>query len=257
MSNITLQVGPVPAKKVAVISHERSGTHFLMNTIAYNFNFISAPWWNLDFELGLNFHSPQTLLNYIKPTEDKPVLNILKSHHAVAFFDGIMDYLTDQFHLFYIYRDPRDTLVSQWKLMKTYRDQGWEEGPISATIGEYIQAAPSGAMLRYQKQQHPSILHRWQDHVTSWIESSTIAPVCLIKYEELNLNFEATVGKIGAYLERSVPQQPHRPEKNKNVISPGQGQVNGWRNQLTPADNQFVVTIAGELMQRLGYQLDW
>lgn len=142
-------------KKIAVISHERSGTHFLMNAIATNFGYISNPWWNFDFDQPINFHAPQAIQQYLQQAHDYSVLNILKSHHPVAFFNEIIDYLADQFHIFYIYRDPRDVLVSNWKLIRSFN---WDEGPKTETAGDFIRAEPSGAMLRYQKKQERNML---------------------------------------------------------------------------------------------------
>ena len=73
MNNVVVKLGKINRKKAAVIGHERSGTHFLMNTLAYNFGYISAPWFNFDFELGINFHAPQAILNILKQMHDKPV----------------------------------------------------------------------------------------------------------------------------------------------------------------------------------------
>ena len=107
MQAIQLSLGNVLGKKAAVISHERSGTHFLMNTLALNFGYLAKPWWNFDFELGLNFHSFDNLYEYLKQVHDRPVINVLKSHHHMDFFQEFIDYVTSQFHIFYIYRDPR------------------------------------------------------------------------------------------------------------------------------------------------------
>jgi hypothetical protein len=35
--------GPAGTRKIIVASHERSGTHFLMNTLADNFGYVSEP----------------------------------------------------------------------------------------------------------------------------------------------------------------------------------------------------------------------
>ena len=45
-----LQLAPEDVKKAMIVSHERSGTHFLMNTLDKNFPYISQPWINFDFE---------------------------------------------------------------------------------------------------------------------------------------------------------------------------------------------------------------
>ena len=256
MPSMTLRLSKEYQKKVAVISHERSGTHFLMNTLALNFNYITNPWWNLDFEQGLNFHAPQSLLDYFKQVHNKPVLNVLKSHHPVEFFVDIMDYLRDQFILFYIYRDPRDTMLSNWKLISYYHTQKWDEGPKSDSVGEFLRAEPRGAMLRYQKRQEKTVLHRWQHHVEGWLdysEDNGDGFIMTLRYEDLNLDFNNTVKKIGAFLGRPVIM-PRRPGRRDNVIKPGKGKVHAYREAFSPADNEFVLNTVGEAMKRFGYR---
>src|SRR5438132_1444947 len=102
------------SKKAWVFSHERSGTHFLMNTLAANFGYIARPWFNFDYELGINFHAPAAIMKVFQPMHDKPVLNIVKSHHGYGFMAESIHYLLEQFHIFYIYRDPRDVMLSYW-----------------------------------------------------------------------------------------------------------------------------------------------
>ncbi len=45
---INAKLGNILGKKGMVVSHERSGTHFLMNTLALNFGYIAKPWINFD-----------------------------------------------------------------------------------------------------------------------------------------------------------------------------------------------------------------
>ena len=251
-----LHVGSIPQKKVAVISHERSGTHFLMNTIAKNYPYLSSPWWNFDNELGINFHSPTAILNYIKQAHDKSILNILKSHHPIGFFHEIMAYLEEQFHIFYVYRNPFHTLRSNWKLIKYYNTQGWEEGPDTATVHEFVRSEPCGAMLRYQKRQMQSMVHRWQDHVTGWLDYCDSHPdsnVHLVKYEDLDQDYNVIVEKIGQYLQKIPPANPCRPDRRENVIRPQAGQEIRVPDTFTDEDKEFVISIAGELMVSLGY----
>ncbi len=164
---IDLQIGNSDQEKVAVISHERSGTHFLMNSLAANFNYNSNPWWNRDFELGINFHSPASILEHIQQAHDIPIKNILKSHHQIGFFKDIMEYFSAESKIFYIHRDPVAALRSNWKLICHFRLQGWDEGPETETLSEFLRTPPSGNMLRYQKFQVPSMVHRWYAHVSA------------------------------------------------------------------------------------------
>lgn len=254
MQEVVVKLGKPGKKKVAVIGHERSGTHFLMNTLSYNFGYISSPWFNFDFELGINFHAPGAILNILKQMHDKPVLNILKSHHPFEFFADFIDYFVDQFFVFYIYRDPRDVMVSNWKLINFFHTQGWDEGPKVETIGEFIRSQPRGAMLRYQKEQEPTVLHRWRTHVEGWMNyaEQNKDRIMTIRYEDLNLNFEDTVRKIGKFVSQEVID-PKRPSRFENVIRPGKGKVGVYREYLSPEDNDFVLNAVGDTMKRLGY----
>lgn len=240
-------------KKLAVISHERSGTHFLMNTVANHFGYISKPWWNFDFDsLTINFHSTVNIRRYLQQFHDKSIVNILKSHHPAGFFDGILDYVTEQFHVLYIYRDPRDALVSNWKLIQSFQ---WDEGPKPETAGEFIRAEPSGGMMRYQKFQQKNMLHRWKANVESWLvaaEKNPQLPICLLKYEDLDSDFGNTLKRISAFTGISS-NTVVKPKVNENVIGSGEGGSGNYKKYLTEEDLDFVDQQIGSFMASLGY----
>ncbi|MBT4839009.1 MAG: hypothetical protein HON94_16850 [Methylococcales bacterium] len=235
-----------------VISHERSGTHFLMNTIAGNYTYLSDPWLNLDFDLPLNFYASYGLKQYFKKFENASILNIFKSHHTAGFFEDIIDYVAEQFHVFYIFRDPRNCLISNWRLIKSLR---WDEGPKLASASEFIRAEPSGAMMRYQKKQERNMLQRWQTHVQGWHELSEKHPnikLCLLSYEELDQNFEATIRKISSFL----GQQNHsllRPDIDKNVVGLHGKKSTNFRDYFDQKDLDFVAKEVGNFMAKINY----
>ncbi len=238
-------------KKCCVISHERSGTHFLMNTLALNFGYVVKPWWNLDYETGLNFHAPAALKRYLGQADGRVVRNILKSHHHVEFFRPILGYLTDQFHVFYVYRDPRAVMCSFWRMIKGLQ---WDEGPVTASAGEFMRAAPRGALLRYQKHQAPTMLARWADHVSGWLDvAEQEAPVTLVRYEDLNDGFDDAVTRLGRALGQAV-FAPRRPGLTENVVAPGHGQSRGYADLLSIDDLTYVDASVGGLLERLNYR---
>ena len=205
-----------------------------------------------DFETGLNFHAQQNILRYLQQAHDKPIRNILKSHHPVSFFDGIMEYILDQFHVFYIYRDPRDVMVSFWKLIRGFE---WDEGPRTETVGDFIRSEPRAALLRYQKNQEPNMLHRWAHHVNGWVslaEKVSRNHPMLVRYEDLNIKFENTLLEISDYLGKSLTA-PEKPALDVNVIGSGKGKINTYKEYLTKADEIFVTDQIGDTMERLGY----
>src|SRR5262245_37767968 len=89
-----------PRPKIMVVSHERSGTHFLMNSIAKCYGYLASPWINFDYELGLNFYHPQSLAAFFAQFRDHHVANIVKTHHAFAFFETAFESLNYDFHIF-------------------------------------------------------------------------------------------------------------------------------------------------------------
>ncbi|ROR34917.1 sulfotransferase domain-containing protein [Inmirania thermothiophila] len=212
-----LQVASEPRPKVAVISHERSGTHFLMNTLAANLGYVARPWWNFDFELGLNFHAPQGLRDYFRQVRGHAVLNILKSHHQAAFFEPFVAEFLEEFRILYIVREPLAVMASFWRLVQSLP---WDEGPRTESPAAFMRAAPRGALLRYQKAQVPTMLERWAVHVEGWLDLAARHPegIVVVRYEQLDGRFGETVGMLAGRLGLAPPPAPVRPSREVNVV---------------------------------------
>lgn len=249
MAEVTVTLANRPVRKILVVTHERSGTHFLMNTLALNFGYIARPWLNVDFEHGINFHSADGFANFFGLFRGKPVLNIGKSHHCFGFYENFIDQLIEEFQIIYVHRDPRDVMVSFWRLVNSLP---WDEGPKTATPAEFMRHPPSGAMLRYQKNQAETNLDRWADHVRGW---AVDAPepmrqkIIYLRFEDLRLNFEATVKDLAHRL--GLPcQAPRVPSADQNVVLPGKGTVSGFHEHFDDADLDFVQQRLGPEMAR-------
>jgi hypothetical protein len=230
-----------------VVSHERSGTHFLMRTLAINFGYVAEPWYNLDFELGIPFHSPLDLwLYFVRHMHNVPMLNIVKSHHQVGFFAPFLDYLLQQFHIFYIYRDPRQVMLSYWLYCRLH---AWDEGPRAADVGEFMRAAPRGGMMRYQKEQAPTILERWQHHVDGWTDAAMrdrTGRLVIVRYDDLDRRFAGTVRDIARRVGLPSPDHPSRP-------SPACCPTEGRRPRLRRGEEAYLRAAIGGTLARLGF----
>ena len=78
-ANLALFPDERPA--VMVVSHERSGTHFLMNALAACYGYVSAPWINLDrLTLNINYFYPPELREALLALASQPMANVVKSH---------------------------------------------------------------------------------------------------------------------------------------------------------------------------------
>ena len=92
-------------KNILVVGHERSGTHFLINTIALNYPYYS------NYEISV-LGDTQELRQIFEWYYSKNERRIFKSHHQFYFFFPFFEELLRHFHIFYIVRDGRDVLTS-------------------------------------------------------------------------------------------------------------------------------------------------
>ena len=116
-------------KKLLVASHERSGTHFLINSIAnnsgglYGSPNIQNP--SKDIYHGGPYNNPQEYKEYVYAylssysgvSESK----IFKTHHKAEFFKEYITELKKEYHILYIQRNPLDVLTSLYYYYKNCR----------------------------------------------------------------------------------------------------------------------------------------
>ncbi len=232
---------------VIVASHERSGTHFLINTLALNFGFSPNLIQN-DLNSGADFYIRRELQTYLACLRYASGGRIIKDHHHLAFFDGLFHQLRDNFTIFYIYRNPADVICSLWRYVLGVERR---EGPRTETPADFMRAQPCGGMLRYQWAQQATILDRWQSHVDAWTTLGVEkAGIYLIGYEELSLDFEATVARIASRLGVPCPRLV-RPSPSEKVMLPGPAEVGGFRKLLNAKDIAFIREMTEPTLRRL------
>jgi hypothetical protein len=238
-----------------VVSHERSGTHFLMNSIAKCFDYISNPWVNFDgLTLATNFYCAEAVDEFFSQFRGHSVANIIKSHHQFSFFEPVLDSITKEFHIFYVYRDPRDVMVSFWRYLNQL---SWHEGPTVETAKELIRSAPEGNLLRYQRKQEGTMIHRWRTHVTGWMLDlpERFRPhVTFVRFSDLNRNYESTIRSMAPTL--GPPARIEKPSLQESSILPAAGMVGGYGEYFDENDLELFCDIAGDTMERLGFHCE-
>ena len=221
-------------KVIVVCSHERSGTHFLMNSIALNSHYSVEPFVDFDYmNLGdvINFHKSDHVSNFIKKIafikkKDTRygLSSLIKSHHPAYIFKNLFN--SDDVIFYYIYRNPIDTLISYWKFINHW---DWHEGPKETNLIKFVKSPPEGQMQRYQKKSYHNIFARWANHVSEWVEcSSKFKNIYLVKYENLNNEFEETMKNVLKSIE-THNVKINRPPKENFVMT----------NQLKISDNEI------------------
>jgi hypothetical protein len=243
---------PQPRPAVMVVAHERSGTHFLMNTLAACYGYISQPWIDFDqLHFQFNFYYPRHICDELLALTADQRNRLVKSHHQAGFFAGELSRLTEQYVLFYICRNPVNVLLSYWRFM---HGLPWFEGPKVADPLTFARSEPCGFMMRYQLRQHPNLMLRWAAHVEGWLEAAAAEPrVLVVRYEDLDANFAEVVQGFSWILGRE-PQAIVRPPRDINVIPGGPADPTG---RGVPPDVEALRDLCratvGATMMRLGY----
>jgi len=201
-------------KLATVVSHPRAGTHFLMNTLAENFGYISAPW--IDFDAWGNMFAMETIINHYENMLKNPNIrrNTIKSHYEVHFYKNIFDILFEATDFLYIYRDVDAVL-------RSYRKHCLERHktiivPRCETDEEFENTQPCGELLRYQAYQYNTMRDRAQSHIEGWLNIPTPGQrnkIIYIRYEDLNGQFDQTVKYLARRLGYPIPDVIRRPSK--------------------------------------------
>lgn len=243
-----------PRPPVMVVSHERSGTHFLMNTLESCFGYRAMPWINFDRDsVPVNFHSPRSIQRFFEGLAEAPPANVIKSHHCAAFFEGSLDMILERVRILYIHRHPLTTLRSWWKLIER---ASWREGPEGLECEAFLRAAPMGYCMRYQMVQEPTMLHRWTHHVEGWMElARERGEIVPVRYEALDERFEETVDEIGRRL-GIEPTGYRRPDRHRNVVMASKGVDYAAECLFGEESLALVEEVAGDLLRELGYEVE-
>lgn len=202
---------------VMVSSHERSGTHFLINTLAKNSAYRNNPYLDYDSEpLGSfhNFHESGDVVRFFQKLDERKCASVIKSHFAAPFFRGADRTLLTAglCKILYIARTPFEVLLSYHRFVLHFP---WYEGPKPKRVLDFVTAAPEGRMLRYQWQQFATIIERWKMHVTRWHELAAEYPddILFMRYGDLDQAHAAETKRALAFIGCEPPDEIARPDR--------------------------------------------
>ena len=214
----TIEVSRNIDSLLMVCSHERSGTHFLMNSISNCTDYTSEPW--LDYDLvpfgGVtNFFNEKSTNELIRrlanmDTDEKQVCaSILKSHFPLSLLGEEIPNLPIK--IIYIYRDPVEVITSLWKL---FHEWDWLEGAKTNSPLDLAKHIPIGQSQRFQKQTCPTYFIRWASHVKDGITASLKSNnVTAINYKNLLKYHDKVITKACLDLGINLLSRPIKPIK--------------------------------------------
>lgn len=193
---------------VIVASNPRSGTNWLLNTIA------------------LNFELPKYTPMPIDPKEirlgDEDSLS--KTH--LAYYMLVGTEAINHGKIIYISREIRDTLVSMWKC--DLGDINLEHLPFD----KWLRSKPSEKWGITADNQAEGVFK----HHQAW---KSIKNVHYVTYEEVSTGFEKVVDKLAVFFDRDRLEEYQYPRKS-DCIRPAGGIVGAWKEVFSKEDLEFV-----------------
>ena len=224
------------SKPILVQTHERSGTHLVINLINYeNFGKFATIGY-IPKQKGRTYSKKEyidTVYKHIHVYAHMPDI-VCKSHHQVQFMEDYIDFVLSNFKVIYVERNIFDVL---WSYYKFLFGKDREDIP---TFDDWVFMKPSEVGQKYllSSENHlhgpdPHIyveptnyIQRWQWHKEGWLKYKD--RLLHITYEDILQNFTETKEKIEEYIGRKISDTiPDLHDKRFPNFAPNRGIVGG------------------------------
>ncbi len=240
-------------KSIIVLTHERSGTHLLINIInrENNGKFHSVGYIDKRDGTTIEEYKKQvyrdiTLGIYLKDV-------IFKSHHQVEFYEdtGILDFLFENYYVIYIKREIKDVLLSYYRFLN---DQG-NKVPIPGfpELKDWIFMDPKYVgeeILGYKDFPDPHIIVEPKNyidrillHYNGWMKYEN--KLLVVTYENILADFGHEKQNIENYICQKIGNcVPDINDPKLPNISPNKGIIGAYKDfmdeELTKEINQYL-----------------
>jgi len=242
---------------ILVISHRRSGTHWVIDSLRNNLPAVSYQFYNLD-QISRSHE--------IKIAKTRGRYVLLKTHmspHLTPFKPEEREFVREWLEnskAIYVYRDGRDVLVSLYHYMRGFRDDLPEFSKFIRMPNDFDPYYRSVNRVEY-----------WKEHVEGWLDRSDL-DIATVSYEQLHTDYVSTIRKLSEFLGLTIkPSGVDRIKFTKyglfrrllkrivplaaksSAIAPRKGVIGDWKNYFSQSDLDLFNKIAGTTMAKLGY----
>lgn len=267
------------AQPVFVISHQRSGTHWTLDTIRHNFKAVNNDFYTYDkiYRAAVIGEPPASWSEFEAALNQPEKYTLVKMHMDPSF--GALEIQPEQRAYFqqhfeqakkiYVYRDGRDVMVSSYYYTQSYAKAPEEYGP---EFHQFIRM--NNNPDRVPELDGMNRVDYWVHHVEGWLAQDVLP----VSYEDLTYRFEDTINRIAAYLEvpaksgivevpleidKSLPARLMRKFKSitmnrsygrSSAVRKRKGVTGDWKQHFSPDDLAFFMEKAQPLMERLSYE---
>jgi len=182
----------------------------------------------------------------------------------LAMTHGLIDTWVGRKHnIVYMVRDPRNVLVSYYRLLKKgalhFSMIEDEVAPLDfhqMLRGEWVKPLTGcrqrhGEIGRVVNDMLPAPAAAWAKHAAGYRLSDDALTV---KYEDLVADYDNTMVRVGKYLGHAVPDTGTVPVEGFVGPLPGEGSPEGWKEYFSDEDLSLVMKEAGDEMKEWGYE---
>jgi len=251
---------------ILVISHWRSGTHWVIDSLKNNLPAVSDRFYNLD-QVSRSHEKHISIKDLIlKISKSRGRYVILKTHMTsyLTPFETekreLVRELLENSKVIYVYRVGRDVLVSLYHYMRGFRDDLPE-------FSDFIRM-PNDFDTYYQSLNR---IEFWKEHVDGWLGRSDL-DIAKVSYEQLHTDYVSTIKELSEFLGCTIkPSGVDRIEltnyglllrllrkvvtlpAKSTAIAPRKGIIGDWKKYFSQRDLELFNKIAGATMKKLGY----
>lgn len=223
------------SKPTIVITHERSGTHLLINCINYDKN-------GQFFTIGYTPNpSDFNLKNYKHITYRDIASNaylpnsVSKSHHQVEFAEDYLDFLFSKYRVVYVKRDIKDVLNSYYKFIPKPEEKNFP------AFQEWVFSKPDDIGRQFLQPYAPdphiivepeNYVHRWFLHTNGWLKHKD--KMLVVNYEDMLADYPNQKGRIESWIGKKIaPKIPDVHDKSLPNFGPVKGKIGGYKEVMS------------------------
>lgn len=236
-------------KPIIVITHERSGTHLLINCINYHIkgNFLTVGYTNNKNDFNLKGYKHTTYKDVMSNAYLSTSVN--KSHHQVEFMEDYLDFLFSKYKVIYVKRDVKDVLNSYYKFMPRP-----DQIPEFPKLEEWIFCKPDDIGRKFFKPYFPdphiiiepeNYIHRWLLHTSGWLKHKN--HMLVVNYEDMLNDYYTQKQRIESYIGKKIADKiPDVHDKSLPNFGPVKGKI-GSHKEIMSIDlinkiNSYILT---------------
>jgi hypothetical protein len=245
----------IKVKKVIIASFQRSGTHFLLNNLATNFIGVEDGWGDiLNNDLKRSLGDAERLdfrdkiWEQLRAYHQTPMRRPLKTHFQMYFFERWLGAIMEEYDVFYMVRDPRDTMVACFNFYNHTHFEPFIKEPVFSKFlrADLRSVKTETDPFSYSHVKPRNIVDKWNNHVLSWLPYRDRG-VVFVKFSDLKFRLRETLEFIESKTSQrlkpaiqpvSVTDKRLRPDFKLAGLR--RGEVGIWREYFSPGDLQFV-----------------